>query len=47
MLTTIQNFFTGAKVGGGQSFRVLYDTLTLPQNGIGLKKGSYPDLYLL
>lgn len=42
MLTTIQNFFTGANVGGGQSFRVLYDTLTLPQNGIGLKKGVIP-----
>jgi len=42
MLAIIQNFFMGANVGGGQSFRVLYDTLTLPQNGIGLKKGVIP-----
>ncbi|MDR3586898.1 MAG: hypothetical protein P4L59_16525 [Desulfosporosinus sp.] len=42
MLAAIQNFFTGANVGGGQSFRVLYDTLILPQNGIGLKKGAIP-----
>jgi hypothetical protein len=42
MLAMIQNFFMGANVGGGQSFRVLYDTLILPQNGIGLKKGVIP-----
>lgn len=42
MLAIIQNFFMSANIGGGQSFRVLYDTLTLPQNGIGLKKGVIP-----
>lgn len=42
MLMVIQNFFTNANVHGGQSFRVLYDSLILPQNGIGLKKGVIP-----
>jgi hypothetical protein len=42
MLSIIQNFFVGANINGGQSFRVLYDTLTLPQHGIGLKNGVIP-----
>ena len=42
MLLTIQNFFTNANIGSGQSFRVLYDILTLPKNGIGLKNGVIP-----
>lgn len=42
MLMTIHNFFANANVGGRQSFRVLYDTLSLPQNGIGLKRGVIP-----
>ena len=42
MLTVIQNFFAGANVNGGRNFRALYDTLTLPQFGIGLKNGVIP-----
>lgn len=42
MLATIQSFFTNANEGSGRNFRMLYDTLTFPQNGIGLKKGVIP-----
>jgi len=42
LLREIQSFFASATTRGGQSFKVLYDTLTLPENGIGLKKGVIP-----
>ena len=42
VINIIRNFFTCANIGGGKSFRVLYDILILPQNGIGLKKGVIP-----
>lgn len=42
ILTVIQRFFTDANVSSGKNFRMLYDTLVLPKNGIGLKKGVIP-----
>jgi hypothetical protein len=42
MLAVIRNFFTGAGENGERNFRLLYDYLTLPEHGIGLKKGVIP-----
>ena len=42
VLTIILEFISGAGVGGGQNFRMLYDRLTLPQYGIGLRYGVIP-----
>ena len=42
VLNVIQNFFAVANLNGEQSFSVLYDNLTLPQYGIGMKKGVIP-----
>lgn len=45
VLEIIQNFLAGANANGGQSFAVLYDALTSPEYGIGLKYGVIP-IYL-
>lgn len=42
MLQTIQTFFAGAGINGEQKFGVLYDHLTKPEYGIGLKTGVIP-----
>ncbi|MDD4495438.1 MAG: hypothetical protein PHV32_14045, partial [Eubacteriales bacterium] len=42
MLHTIQAFFAEAGINGEQSFQTLYDRLTLPEYGIGLKTGVIP-----
>ncbi|MDR0747166.1 MAG: hypothetical protein LBE89_04655 [Helicobacteraceae bacterium] len=42
MLDTIRGFLRGAGNNGGSGFRQLYDELTLPQYGIGLKRGLIP-----
>lgn len=42
LLETITIFFAGANNNIGQNFRGLYSTLTLPENGIGMKKGIIP-----
>lgn len=42
LLQTISAFFARANNSVGQNFKVLYDTLTLPQHGIGLKRGIIP-----
>lgn len=42
MLHTIQEFFAEAGINGEQSFQILYDRLTLPEYGIGLKTGVIP-----
>ena len=42
MLHTIQTFFADAGVQGEQNFEVLYERLTEPQYGIGLKLGVIP-----
>ena len=38
----IQEFFNGAYINGGRNFKELYDKLTLPEFGYGLKKGVIP-----
>lgn len=45
VLEVIQRFFTSATNNKGQNFKLLYDVLILPKNGIGLKKGVIP-IYL-
>lgn len=42
MFTVLQEFFIGPERLGEQSFGELYDTLTLPEHGIGMKKGVIP-----
>jgi hypothetical protein len=42
MLDTIRGFFYGAGNNGGSGFRMLYNELTLPLYGIGLKRGLIP-----
>ncbi len=42
VLSVIHEFFLDAGNGEGQNFRVLYDRLTLPQHGIGLRYGVIP-----
>lgn len=42
MLHTIQSFFADAGINGEQSFGVLYERLTHPEFGIGLKAGVIP-----
>lgn len=42
MLHTIQTFFADAGINGEQNFGVLYDRLTQPEYGIGLKVGVIP-----
>ena len=42
LLETISNYFAGANNNIGQKFRGLYDILTLPKHGIGMKKGVIP-----
>jgi len=41
-LRTIQEFFNGANAHEGQNFKDLYDVLTLPEFGFGIKKGVIP-----
>jgi hypothetical protein len=41
-LIEIRNFFLSASQVGGRRFSELYDTLTLSENGIGLKRGLIP-----
>ena len=41
-LSVIQEFFNGAYINGGRNFKELYDKLTLPGFGYGLKKGVIP-----
>lgn len=41
VLTVINEFLGGAN-SGGRNFKELYDTLTQPQNGYGMKKGVMP-----
>ncbi|NLX64373.1 MAG: hypothetical protein GX022_06345 [Clostridiaceae bacterium] len=41
-LRVIQEFFNGANSNTGRSFKELYDILTLPEYGYGLKKGVIP-----
>ncbi|MDD4590038.1 MAG: hypothetical protein PHG06_06340 [Parabacteroides sp.] len=41
-LRTIQEFFNGANAHEGQNFKDLYDRLTLPEFGFGIKKGVIP-----
>ena len=41
-LLEIQSFFGGANTNEGHNFKVLYDTLTLPEFGYGIKKGVIP-----
>jgi hypothetical protein len=42
MLSVIQEFFVGPERVGEQRFSELYDTLTLPQYEIGMKRGVIP-----
>lgn len=42
VLEIIENFFGGANAGNGLSFTVLYEQLTSPEYGIGLKAGVIP-----
>ena len=42
VLEIIQNFFGSANVGKGLSFSILYEQLTTPEYGIGLKVGVIP-----
>lgn len=42
LLNTIQDFFADAGINGEQSFEVLYDRLTKPEFGIGMKLGVIP-----
>ncbi|MBF7081860.1 hypothetical protein IT084_02580 [Desulfallas sp. Bu1-1] len=42
VLAIIQEFFVGPERVGEQCFSELYDTLTLPEHGIGMKKGVIP-----
>ena len=42
MLCTIQPFFANAGINGEQNFATLYDRLTKPEYGIGLKTGVIP-----
>ena len=42
MLTQISLFFAGANNNLGQNFKVLYETLTLPEHHIGMKRGVIP-----
>lgn len=42
LLFIIQSFFTEASNNEGKSFKELYDILTLPQHGYGIKKGVIP-----
>ena len=42
MLHTIQSFFADAGINGEQNFGVLYERLTQPEYGIGLKAGVIP-----
>lgn len=42
MLAVLQEFFVGPERVGEQNFGDLYDTLTLPEHGIGMKKGVIP-----
>ena len=41
-LRVIQEFFNGANANEGRNFKDLYDRLTLPEFGYGLKKGVIP-----
>ena len=41
-LREIQRFFGDSGANEGQNFKVLYDRLTLPEHGYGLKKGVIP-----
>lgn len=41
-LLEIQSFFNGANTNEGKNFKALYDTLTLPKYGYGIKKGVIP-----
>ena len=41
VLTVINEFFISAN-SHGRNFKELYDTLTMPQNGYGIKKGVMP-----
>ena len=45
MLQTIQKFFAEAGINGEQNFGELYNRLSKPEYGIGLKKRRYSDLY--
>ena len=42
MLRVIQEFFHNAGNNGGSPFSALYDRLTLPEHGFGLKRGIVP-----
>jgi hypothetical protein len=42
MLRAIQEFFHNAGNNGGSPFSALYDRLTLPEHGFGLKRGIIP-----
>jgi hypothetical protein len=42
MFLSIRRFFQGAKNHGGKCFSLLYDELTLPKYGFGLKRGVIP-----
>lgn len=42
MLRVIREFFRSASKNGGNVFSALYDELTLPEQGIGLKRGLIP-----
>ena len=42
VLSKIRAFFQDTVVSGEQSFDILYELLTKPENGIGLKKGVIP-----
>ena len=42
VLGIIEDFFVEAKVGSGLSFAVLYEQLTSPEHGVGLKSGVIP-----
>ncbi|KUO71713.1 MAG: hypothetical protein APF77_07885 [Clostridia bacterium BRH_c25] len=42
VLREIQEFFNGANANEGRNFKELYDRLTLPEFGYGMKKGVIP-----
>ena len=42
LLLIIQNFFNKSSTTEGKNFKELYDTLTLPEYGYGIKKGVIP-----
>jgi hypothetical protein len=42
MIKAIRSFFSGAGNNGGRAFSSLYDELTLPEYGFGLKRGLIP-----